>query len=145
MEAEDKKRRRRRKCCFSLIEIMIVVLIIGMVMGLVTPNVLKHLRNARIKNTKIQIELLANAVDDYYLDLSEFPAKLDDLVVNSGNQKWDGPYLKKGKLPVDAWGESFQYDPSAQDGQYNIYSYGSDKAPGGTGEGKDIHYLDDEE
>ena len=133
-----RRRERRRIGAFSLIEIMIVVIIIGMIMALVGPNVMKNLKEAQGSTARNQIMLLANAIDDYYLDMAEYPAKLEDLVTNPGNDKWDGPYLRFGKIPVDPWGEPYGYRSPGEKGEYDIYSYGADKAPGGEGEAADL-------
>jgi len=132
---------KRRRQCFSLVEIMIVVVIIGMIMGLVGPNVMKKLKKAKHQNARNQIKLLCNAVDDYYLDMSEYPARLEDLVQNSGNAKWDGPYLTPAKVPSDPWEHDYHYEVPASQGSspYAIYTYGSDNASGGEGESADIH------
>lgn len=140
MRTKGRQAKRRRRC-FSLVEIMIVVVIIGMIMGLVGPNVMKKLQKAKHQNAKTQIKLLCNAVDDYYLDMSEYPSRLDDLVQKSGNEKWDGPYLAIPKVPLDPWGNEYRYEVPASQGSlpYGIYSYGSDNASGGEGESADIH------
>lgn len=128
----------QRQHAFTLIEIMIVVLIIGMIMGLVGPNVLNKLRRAQHTNAKNQIMLLSNAVKDYYLDMAEYPTQLDDLVRSPGNAKWDGPYLDPPRIPLDPWGEPYGYSRPGQHGPYDISSYGADRAPGGTGDAADI-------
>ena len=133
------RRRHQRVQRFSLIEIMIVVVIIGMILTLVGPDVVKKLKKARHGTAKNQIMLLSNAVDDYYLDISEYPGKLEDLVADPGNDKWDGPYLRPPKVPLDPWGEPFRYEHPGQHGDYDILSYGSDKAPGGESEAADIN------
>jgi general secretion pathway protein G len=137
----NRRQVKRRRQVFSLVEIMIVVVIIGMIMGLVGPNVMKKLQKAKHQNAKNQIKLLCNAVDDYYLDMSEYPGRLDDLVQNSGHEKWDGPYLTPPKVPLDPWGKEYRYEVPASQGSspYGLYSYGADNASGGEGESADVH------
>jgi len=132
----------RRRSCFSLIEILIVVVIIGMILGLVGPNVVKKLKKAQTGTAKSQVLLLANACKDYYLDMSEYPSKLENLIQNPGTQKWDGPYLDPPKLPLDPWGEPYHYDVPGQHSAFDIYSYGTDKAPGGEGDAADANSWD---
>ncbi len=129
----------RTKSCFSLVEIMVVVLIIGMIMGLVGPSIIGQLKKAQRNNAKSQIELLVNAVEAYYLDITDYPQKLEDLVSNPGNEKWDGPYLTKKEVPVDPWGNEYQYDCPGQNGDFDIVSYGADGSPGGSGKDADIN------
>jgi general secretion pathway protein G len=131
-------RRRCRRHAFTLIEIMIVLVIIGMIMGLVGPPLMKKLGKAKYEAAKTQIALLHNACKDYYLDLSEYPRSLDDLVTSPGNPKWDGPYLDKGKVPLDPWGQPYQYQSPGQHGDVDIISFGNDKAQGGEGKNADI-------
>jgi general secretion pathway protein G len=123
-----RNRRRCRRHAFSLMEIMIVIVIIGMIAGLVGPALIKNLDKAKVETAEAQVKLLENACKDFYLDMSEYPKDLNDLVTNSGNAKWDGPYLEgtPPKLPVDPWGSPYQYDPST----HAVSSMGKDKASG---------------
>ena len=131
-------RRMYRRHAFTLIEVMIVIVIIGMIAGMVGPALMKNLSKAKREAAKTQINLLKNACKDYYLDLSEYPRSLDDLVTSTGNTKWDGPYLDPAKVPVDPWGEAYQYDNPGRHGDIDIYSHGEDKASGGEGKNADI-------
>jgi len=124
---------------FSLMELMIVVVIIGMIAGIVMPNLMKNLGKAQQNKARAQITILKNAAKDYYLDMSEYPRKLEDLITDPGNEKWDGPYLDPPKIPLDPWGESYHYESPGQHGDFDIYSYGADKAPGGKGKNADIN------
>lgn len=136
---------RRRLRLFTLVEMMIVIIIIGSVLALVGPNLIKSLKKSRSRQARNQIMLLANAVDDYYLDMSEYPASLEDLIRSTGDEKWDGPYLKRGKLPRDPWGQEYIYVPPGEDGEYDIYSLGANKAMGGVDDAKDVHLLETED
>jgi len=123
---------------FNLIEIMIVVVIIGMILGMVGPHLMKSLGKAKHKTCQSQIAILGNAAKDYYLDMSEYPSRLDDLITSPGSDKWDGPYLDPAKIPLDPWGESYHYDHPGQHGEFDIYSYGADKSSGGDSQNADI-------
>ncbi len=131
-------RRRCRRHAFTLIEIMIVIVIIGMIAGLVGPALIQNLVKAKVETAKTQITLLKNACKDYYLDMSEFPRSLDDLVSSPGNPKWDGPYLDPAKVPVDPWGQPYQYQCPGSHGDVDLFSFGNDKAQGGEGKNADI-------
>jgi general secretion pathway protein G len=112
-------------------EIMIVVVIIGLVSSIVGVNVYKYVDKARAKTAQAEVKTLKDCVGAYYADTGEFPRTLEDLVTDPGNPKWDGPYPDPPKIPKDPWGEDYHYDCPGQHGDFDIYSYGKDKAPGG--------------
>lgn len=140
----DSNRNHCRRRPFSLMEIMVVLLIIGMTVALVIPNVIGRFGKAQRQTAKSQILLLRDAVDTYYLDMSEYPERFEDLIRDPGNDRWDGPYLRDGMLPKDPWGEEYQYELAAGDWDFNITSTGADRAPGGSGRGADISLHTDE-
>ncbi|MFA6817029.1 MAG: type II secretion system major pseudopilin GspG [Lentisphaeria bacterium] len=135
---ESKKKNYYRRNDFTLIEIMIVVVIIGMLAALVGPNIIGSLDKAKVKNTKVQLVNLKNSVQQYYLDISEYPAKLEDLLTNPGNDKWDGPYMESDSVPKDHWNNEYQYSCPGDKHPFEIYSFGGDKVSGGTGNDADI-------
>jgi general secretion pathway protein G len=117
---------------------MIVVVIIGLVSGIVGVNVYKYVDKARSKTAKAEVKTLKDCIGAYYADTGEFPRALEDLVTNPGNNKWDGPYPDPPKIPKDPWGEDYHYDCPGQHGEFDVYSYGKDKSPGGDGVNADI-------
>lgn len=121
---------------FTLIEILIVVIIIGLLASLVAPRLFTKVDKARINTAKAQIELLCSAIDTYRLDLGKFPTSLTELRV-SAEEKWDGPYLPKD-IPLDPWGNAYVYKYPGEHGPYDIVSYGADGKPGGEGNDADI-------
>jgi len=121
---------------FTLIEILIVVIIIGLLASLVAPKLFKKVDKARINTAKAQIELLCSAIDTYRLDLGKFPSSLIELRVST-NPKWDGPYLPKD-IPLDPWNNPYVYKYPGEHGPYDIISYGADGQPGGEGNDEDI-------
>ncbi|MDT8390537.1 MAG: type II secretion system major pseudopilin GspG [Lentisphaeria bacterium] len=130
------KRRTRR---FSLLELMIVLLILGLLAALAVPNLMKKADKAKYKTGELQVKLLSNAIKDYYLDMDEYPDTLEDLVTDTGDTKWDGPYLDPPKIPLDPWGEPFRYDFPGRHGQFDLSSLGADKSPGGDKYNADIN------
>ena len=135
----EKKNRVRRSNPFTLIEIMIVVVIIAMLAALVGPNILGSLDKAKVKSTKAQLVNLKSAVQQFYMDMSAYPASLQDLITNPGNDKWNGPYLDAKNLPKDGWDGDFEYTvPGADNMPFDIISYGADKTSGGDGYNEDI-------
>lgn len=137
----DRERPRRRRRMFSLIEIMVVLLIIGLLTALVGPHAMRRLGKAKKEAAAAQIKLLINVCKDYYLDMDAYPDRLTDLVERpGGNDKWDGPYLDPPRLPLDPWGQDYQYElRQGNDTPLAITSYGQDGSPGG---GDDISNVD---
>jgi general secretion pathway protein G len=127
---------------FTLIEMLVVLVIIGLIMGLVGPRVLSYLSDARAKAAKLQIEAFGNSLDLYYLDNGHYPSSsegLDALVRRPGNLgSWNGPYIKGGSVPADPWKHDYIDRSPGEDSPYDILSYGSDGREGGTGSASDI-------
>ncbi len=124
---------------FTLVEIMIVVVILGLLVGLVGPRVFERFKKAERHTAKAQIEMIATAVDTFRLDMRRYPRELDELVKKPSDDKnWEGPYLKK-ELPTDPWDHDYVYKcPGDENRDYDILSYGADGQPGGDGENVDI-------
>lgn len=139
----------RKSSGFTLIEIMIVMVIIAMLAALVGPRLMGALGGSKVKATKIQIETLANSVDTFHLDTGRYPTQQEGLQVLLENPpampiaNWNGPYLKKNKVPTDEWGKPFIYaNPSTHRMGFDLYSLGADGVPGGSGENADIGSWD---
>ena len=127
---------------FSLIEIMIVMVIIGLLASLVGPKLFGKLGQAKTKTAKAQIEMLMAALDAYRLDVGSYPSQqegLNSLVTNPGAQEWAGPYLAKGQLPQDPWNHPYVYQSPGQHGEVDITSLGRDNKAGGSGEDTDVN------
>ncbi|MGB7258673.1 MAG: type II secretion system major pseudopilin GspG [Pseudolabrys sp.] len=127
---------------FTLIEMLVVLVIIGLIMGLVGPRVLNYLTEARVKAARLQIEALSSSLDLYYLDTGRYPTTsegLTALVRRPGNMAgWNGPYVKGGIVPEDPWKHDYIYRSPAEGAPYEIISLGSDGREGGTGNAADI-------
>jgi general secretion pathway protein G len=125
---------------FSLIELLIVMVILGLIASLVGPKMFGKLGMAKQKTAKTQIEMLMAGLDSYRLDIGKYPSSqegLEALVTNPGSDKWKGPYLAKG-LPKDPWDNPYVYENPGQHGEVDIFSYGADGQAGGDGENADI-------
>ncbi|MEN9425224.1 MAG: type secretion system major pseudopilin GspG [Pseudomonadota bacterium] len=129
---------------FTLIELMIVLVILGLIMGIVGPQAMKYLGKGKTQSTKVQIENLSAALDMYRLEVGSYPEDLKALVAApSGARGWNGPYLKKGDVPKDGWNNDYQYKRKSTNGQpYELMSFGADGAAGGEGEDADISLWD---
>jgi general secretion pathway protein G len=126
---------------FTLIEIMIVVIIIGLLAALVGPRLFGKLTMARQKSAKAQIELFGTALDAFRLDTGRYPATEEGLKAlrekPSGAEKWNGPYLPK-EIPLDPWGKPYVYKCPGEQGEYDLITYGLDGVEGGEGENQDV-------
>lgn len=125
---------------FSLMELMIVMVILGLLASLVGPAMFNKLGKAKQETAKTQIGMLMAALDAYRLDVGHYPSQLEGLealAVNPGEDKWDGPYLKKG-LPVDPWDNGYIYSNPGEHGEVDISSLGADAREGGEKEDADV-------
>lgn len=127
---------------FSLIELLVVIIILGLLAGLVGPRLFGRVGQSKQAAARAQIELFGAALDQYRLDVGSYPPSgtgLDALVKNPNVPSWSGPYLKKNLVPADPWGKPYQYKCCPGDhGDYDIWSLGADGAPGGDGENADV-------
>ncbi len=126
---------------FTLLELLVVIVIIGLLAGYVGPKYFNQVGKSEVKVAKAQIEAFDKALDQYRLDTHHYPSTsqgLAALVTKPANEpQWDGPYLKKA-LPFDPWGNAYQYRQPGEHGEFDLYSYGRDGQVGGSGEDADI-------
>jgi general secretion pathway protein G len=120
-----KGKERRRQGGFTLIEILIVVLIIGLLASFVAPNLIGRYERSKEEIAKAQVEMLSSGVLSFKLDLGRYPTSLDELL-KSTDPKWRGPYLSKQTLPQDPWGKDYQYKSPGDHGPFDLYSLGPD-------------------
>ena len=132
----------RRSRGFTLIELLVVLAILGLLAGLVGPQLIKHLGESKSKAARLQIEELASALDMYKLDVGRYPATdegLNALIEAPGTAKvWNGPYLRKKKVPIDPWNNPYHYAAPGQHGKFDVFSLGADGTEGGEGEDADV-------
>ncbi len=128
---------------FTLIELLVVLAIIGLLAGLVGPQVMKHLGGAKTKTAKVQIEDLAGALDMYRMDTGRYPTSSEGLQAlverPSSARSWNGPYLRKNNVPLDPWMYDYHYTSPGEHGRFDLYTYGADNASGGEGEDQDVN------
>lgn len=132
---------RARAQGFTLLELLVVMVILGLLAGYVAPKYFAQVGKSEVKVARSQIEALEKALDMYRLETGQFPTTeqgLDALVSRPQKEpKWSGPYLKKA-VPRDPWGRVYVFKSPGEHGDYDLYSLGKDGRPGGDGEGADI-------
>jgi len=132
---------RRTGLGFTLLELLVVMVIIGLLAGYVGPKYFSQVGKSQVKAARAQIDSLEKSLDQYRLDSGHFPTMeqgLAALMTRPPNEpKWDGPYLKKS-VPADPWGNPYVYKIPGEHGDYDLISLGKDGQPGGTGEAADI-------
>ncbi len=140
MKHQDNYFRRWRG--FTLIELLVVLVILGLLAGLVGPQVMKYLGGANTKTAKLQIEDFSTALDAFRLDMGRYPTSAEGLhaliAQPAGASRWNGSYLRKNIIPKDPWGNDYQYRAPGQYGAFDLFSLGADNAPGGDGEAQDV-------
>ncbi|CCQ73349.1 type II secretion system major pseudopilin GspG [Magnetospira sp. QH-2] len=138
---ETRKKTRLNDDGFTLMELLVVLVILGLLAGLAGPRVLNYLASAKSDTAAVQIARLSSAVDLFLLDVGRPPngeEGLQALVKQpAGLGRWNGPYLAKAALPADPWGNAYRYRLE-EGGRYVIVSLGADNAEGGEDENRDI-------
>ncbi len=133
--------RKRHGRGFTLLELLVVMVIIGLLAGYVGPKLFGQIGKSETKAAKAQIDALQKALDQYRLDTGRYPATeqgLRVLVETPGDEpRWAGPYLAKA-VPPDPWGRAYIYRAPGRRGEYDILSHGKDGRPGGEGDNADV-------
>jgi len=133
--------RRRRGRGFTLLELLVVMVIIGLLAGYVGPKFFSQIGKAETKTARAQLDALGKALDQYRIDNGRYPTGeqgLNALVAKPANEpRWSGPYLQKG-VPADPWGRQYLYKIPGEHGEYDLLSYGKDGQPGGTDDAEDV-------
>lgn len=126
---------------FTLLELLVVLVIIGLLVGYVAPRYFSQVGKSEVKAARAQIKALEDALDQYRLDVGHYPTTDQGLaalnVQPAGEARWQGPYLRKA-VPNDPWGNAYQYQAPGVHGENDLYSLGKDGKPGGEGEAADI-------
>ncbi len=133
--AQNNERVRYARAGFSLMEIMIAVMILGLVMAMVGPALNNAYKKSQKRTAAVTVRSFKNAIAEYQRETHQWPAKLKDLIKKpTGAKEWDGPYLEKEEVPQDPWGADFKYKltPGAKH-PYELHSWG----PNGQGAPKE--------
>lgn len=135
--------RRRGIAGFTLLELLVVILIIGLLVGIVGPRLLGQVSKSEVTTARAQLDAIDKAIQAFRLDTGRFPASglgLKALGTPPGDEpRWRGPYMQ-GDIPPDPWGSPYQYRVPGSNGRdYDLFSFGRDRAEGGAGDDADIH------
>ena len=131
----------RRQSGFTLLELLVVLVVLGLLTSFVGPKYFKQLGKSETKTARAQIEGLSKAVEMFRLDMGRYPSQSEGLAIlttKPANQpKWNGPYLQKA-VPLDPWGRAFIYRFPGEHGDYDLSTLGKDGVPGGEEENTDV-------
>jgi general secretion pathway protein G len=140
--ASQAKSRHRGDEGFTLLELLVVLAIMGLLAAIVAPQVLKYLGSSRSQTAKVQVQNISSALELYKLDVGRYPSQTEGLqalvTAPSDAASWNGPYLKNVAALQDPWGQPYHLRSPGQHGEVDVYSLGSDKAEGGSGEARDV-------
>ncbi|MFQ5466685.1 MAG: type II secretion system major pseudopilin GspG [Kiloniellaceae bacterium] len=135
-------RRRGAARGFTLVELLVVLVILGLMVAFAAPRVIKYVGGAKTDSARIQIERLGSVLDLYRLEVGAYPSQdqgLEALIEQpAGAEAWNGPYLKKADALKDPWGNPYIYRVPGEHGEYDLSSLGADGQEGGEGEQQDI-------
>ncbi len=138
---QKKLRKKQKRQGFTLIEVIIVVIILGLIAALIVPRMFKKVEKSKRQLTKTQIVMIEGSIKFFKMDTGRYPTTQEGLKVlleNPGNvPNWDGPYLEKG-IPKDPWGRDYVYTYPGKNYTFELISLGADGQPGGEDENKDV-------
>lgn len=139
MKLQQYRLSAKRNAGFSIAELMVVILIIGLLSTVVVPKVLDRLSDAKSGKVKADLPAIAGALDQYMISNGRFPESLEDLVTpDENNRVW----LNQKTVPKDPWGSEYEYlPPAGGSNDYELFSLGRDQAQGGEGEDRDITFA----
>lgn len=133
---------KRKVTGFTLVELLVVLIILGLVASIAGPNVMKYLGSSKSKTAKLQLKEIESSVELFFLDTGKYPPNDPGLKVLVNNDTsisgWGGPYFKSGQIPLDPWGNDYVYVFPGEHSAFDLMSLGADNQPGGEDDNKDV-------
>lgn len=131
---------------FTLLELLVVLVVMGLLAAIVTPQVMSMLSGAKSSSAALQIETVSTALNYYQLDVGSYPSDEQGLAVlitaPSDVKNWRGPYVRKRQHLLDPWGRPFRYHTPGRRGPFDLSSLGADGKEGGEGDNADVGNWD---
>ncbi len=131
----------RKQCGFTLLELLVVMVIIGLLSAYVGPKLFAQIGKSETKVAKAQVESIVKGLDQYRIDNGHYPSAEQGLAAlmaaPAGEARWAGPYMAK-KLPLDPWGRAYLYRIPGESAEFDVYSLGRDGHAGGEGDDADV-------
>lgn len=131
-----------RAAGFTMLELLVVLLILGLIAAFAVPQVMKYVGGAKSSAAKIQIQNLSTVLDLYRLDVGRYPTSEEGLRAlrerPADGGKWNGPYVKKAESLIDPWGNEYRFRSPGEHGDFDLSSLGADNTEGGDGEDRDL-------
>jgi general secretion pathway protein G len=134
---------RRIRRGFTLLELLVVLVVLGLLVGIVGPRYFSQLGKSEAKAAQAQLASLAKALDLYRIDVGRYPSTEQGLaaltIAPPNESRWRGPYLQKA-VPADPWGHPYLYKSPGEQGEFDLLSLGKDGSPGGADENADVRH-----
>lgn len=134
--------RDRQDGGFTLLELLVVLVILGLLAAVAAPQLLRYLGVAKSDAARIQIQNIETVLDLYKLETGRYPSSQEGLLAlwerPATSRSWNGPYVKRREMLADPWGQVFLYQYPGRNHEYDLYTLGADHAAGGEGEARDV-------
>lgn len=134
--------RHRRRDGFTLLELLVVLVILGLLVGVVAPAAINFLSKAKSDVARIQLQSISTSLDMFHIDVGRYPTDEENLVAlirrPAGVERWKGPYLNGTEIPKDPWDRPYVYERPSAGGAFRLRSLGADGVEGGEGENADV-------
>jgi len=138
--------RRQRDAGFTLMEMLVVLVLMGLIAAVAIPQVMKLLESAKHKAARIQLETLSQSLTNYQIDVGSYPTTEQGLKILWTDPKtineWNGPYVRREQQLLDPWNHPFIYRSPGKKGPYDLITLGADGVEGGKGDDADISAND---